>query len=304
MKSWMTRLRKRGWFIGVVIILCTSVVLINNKFHTDSSEGTSLDRNVEKYYSPYFNSNHELNRVALVKKLQKKNTLRKSTSNSNNKWVLDWSDEFNELSTDHWILLEDANGYGNRKQHYKPENLSIVDGKLKISILKQKSGKYAYTSGAIISKTKVHFMYGRLEIRAKFPKGTGLIPAIWMLPSNGKQFPEIDIAEIIGQEPKELWNVVHDEKRGKHVREYNLTTTTVDLTKDYHVYGIQWTPRKIEYTFDGKIIFTGKKLIPNEAMYLYINVGVGGDWVGEPNKYTKFPNEMLIDYVRYYVREE
>lgn len=303
--KWLTGMLRRRWVIFFSIILCTSFTGIYSiYFMTSINEASDPIDN-----KSHMNSDdskvflNEMGGNSLVKNQEVKNVLRKSTSNEKKKWVLDWNDEFDALSTNKWTLLDDANGYGNRSQHYKPKNISIVNGKLKISILKQKSGKFAYTSGALITKTKAHFLYGKFEIRAMFPKGTGFIPAIWMLPSNGRLFPEIDIAEIIGQNPNELWNVVHDERQDEHVREYNMTTT-VDLTKDYHVYGIEWTPRKIIYTLDGKVIFTGKKLIPQEAMYLYINAGVGGDWVGEPNKYTIFPNAMLIDYVRYYVREE
>lgn len=291
--------------IVISIILGTSVVGLYRMYYMNSISESSghITANKPNMDSGSEASLHEIGGDSLIKKQEVKNVLRKSTSNDKKRWVLNWNDEFNTISTNKWTLLDDANGYGNRSQHYKPENISIVNGKLKISILKQKSGKFTYTSGALITKTKAHFLYGKFEIRAMFPKGAGFIPAIWMLPSNGRLFPEIDIAEIIGQNPNELWNVVHDEKQEKHVREYNMTTT-VDLTKDYHVYGIEWTPSKIVYTLDGKVIFTGKKLIPQEAMYLYINAGVGGDWVGEPNKYTRFPNAMLIDYVRYYVREE
>lgn len=216
-------------------------------------------------------------------------------------WKLVWSDEFDAL-TSNWNLLDDSHGYANRKQHYTPNNVSVTDGLLNIIIREEESAGLPYTSGAITTKNKVHFKYGKLEVRAQLPKGQGLIPAIWMLPASGKEFPEIDIAEIVGQQPTELWNVVHDEKSGEHIREYHMSNL-LDITNKFHIYSMEWSADSITYKFDGKVLFVGRNIIPQEPMYLYINTGVGGNWVGEPDSNTKFPNVMSVDYVRYYSNE-
>ncbi|MDS2595829.1 family 16 glycosylhydrolase, partial [Streptococcus pneumoniae] len=60
---------------------------------------------------------------------------------------------------------------------------------------------------------KVEFLYGKLEMRAKLPKGQGVFPAFWTLgsdftldgkinPVQGRGWPstgEIDIMELVGE---------------------------------------------------------------------------------------------------------
>ena len=54
----------------------------------------------------------------------------------------------------------------------------------------------------------------RIDVRAKTPKGQGLWPAIWMLPTESVygQWPrsgEIDIMELIGSEPARMFGTIH-----------------------------------------------------------------------------------------------
>jgi hypothetical protein len=37
---------------------------------------------------------------------------------------------------------------------------------------------------------------------------------------------------------------------------------------------------------------------------LLLNVAVGGDWPGNPDASSPFPQTMLVDYVRVYRRED
>lgn len=225
-----------------------------------------------------------------------------SDHNTSNGWEILLNEEFKgeELNDSYWTALYDDFGWSGRKQIYLPENVEVKNDLLTINLLKEKNGDFDYSSGAIVTKDKLNFKYGKIEVKAKFPKGKGFLPAIWMLTTSGEEFPEIDIAEIIGQRPGELWNVVHSlDSNKKHVREYKMTDVG-DTTDGFHTYGIEWDEEKIVYFFDGKKIFTGTDLIPNEDMYLYINTGIGGSWVGDPNETTIFPNTMLIDYIRYY----
>lgn len=45
-------------------------------------------------------------------------------------------------------------------------------------------------------------------------------------------------------------------------------------------------------------------IISNEAMYLIINLAVGGDWPGKPDAETIFPVRFEIDHVRIWQRPE
>lgn len=216
-------------------------------------------------------------------------------------WKIVWNEEFDNtpLDPDRWNVLDDPYGYGNRSQHYKPENVEVSESNLKLHIKKERSQGFPYTSGAITTKGKVVFKYGKLEVRAKLPAGKGLLPAIWLWNNQGKEFPEIDMVEVLGQQPGQLWNTIHYEVNGIYGKDYNLSNLP-DMTTDYHTYGIEWNPEKITFFVDGIAIYTSTTYVPKEDMYLFINTGVGGNWVGEPDETTQFPAQMLVDWIRYY----
>ena len=101
---------------------------------------------------------------------------------------LEWQDEFDGSS----LNLDNYNydlgdgcpnlcGWGNNElEWYTNEEKNIVqeNGKLVIKALKE--GDSNYTSAKIHTKDKQTFQFGRLDIRAKLPKGQGIWPAIWM----------------------------------------------------------------------------------------------------------------------------
>lgn len=213
-----------------------------------------------------------------------------------------WSDHFNKLDGTNWnFVTEPGWKPAKRKQHYLPRNLSTKEGTLTIDIKKEKYKKDPYTSGALHTLNKQTFHYGRLEIRARIPEGKGLLSALWLLPVDGTEFPEIDIMEVLGQEPNRLWNVVHwkDKKKVKQ-RNFSHIDTKKPLTDSFHVYGIIWTKDKLTFTLDGKTTFTTTKNVPQKPMYLMMNVAVGGQWATDPSPKQKFPKKMQIDYVKYY----
>ena len=54
---------------------------------------------------------------------------------------------------------------------------------------------------------------------------------------------------------------------------------------------------------DGEKYFTVNKSAPfDKRFHLLLNVAVGGDWPGNPNEFTTFPQTMVVDYVRVYQR--
>lgn len=229
---------------------------------------------------------------------KKKNQVKmKDTRNQKNILSSGFIDEFNGINKENWNLLNLGWKDHGRLHHYLDKNVKYKDGKLVLQVLKENYKNFNYTSGAVTTEGKVEMLYGKIEVRAKLPKGKGLLPAIWMLPSNGEAYPEIDIAEILGQKPTELWNVVHWEEKGQHKRDY-VKLATKDLTKDFHIYGLYWKKDKIIWTLDGEITHESK-FSPSIPMYLYMNVTVGGTWVGDPDDEQEFPQQMVIDYVKY-----
>jgi beta-glucanase (GH16 family) len=81
------------------------------------------------------------------------------------------------------------------------------------------------------------------------------------------------------------------------------------VADDFHIFGIEWEPEIIRWTIDGEVFHTatpetlyGGTWVFDHDFFILINVAVGGNWPGNPNDSTEFPQEMLVDWVRVYQR--
>ena len=231
--------------------------------------------------------------------------------------VLTWSDEFDGSALDQskWAYeLGNNGGWGNNElQSYtnSTDNVYLTGGNLIINARKEPTGNNAYTSGRLVTKGKKNFRYGRLDIRAKVPKGKGVWPAIWMLGSDIDQnnWPlcgEIDIMELKGSKPKELISTMHFANSAGQ-RELRGFTKVADkeLSDDFHVYSVVRSKSLLRFFLDGQeyYAFTGGDIVRypfNNDFFAILNVAVGGDFDGNPTAATVFPQQMEVDYVRHY----
>ena len=125
-------------------------------------------------------------------------------------WTLVFSDEFDRPGAPDPAKWDYELGYirNNEKQFYtsRPENVRVEGGALVIEARKEPYQGFGYTSASVNTSGRFEFQYGRVEVRAKLPAGTGMWPAIWTLGVNRKTvgWPacgEIDIMENVGFEP-------------------------------------------------------------------------------------------------------
>lgn len=159
---------------------------------------------------------------------------------------------------------------------------------------------YQYTSGEINSYWSFSQLYGYFEIRCKLPRGQGVWPAFWLLPADGSWPPEIDIMEVLGQDPTTLYTSFHTEQNGQE-KNFGKAITVADTSKAFHRYAVDWEPDYMRFYFDGKLVYkhaTPKSM--NKPMYIETNLALGGYWGGDVNSTTPFPSNMKIDYIRVY----
>jgi beta-glucanase (GH16 family) len=246
-----------------------------------------------------------------------------------------WSDEFNSAAaasapdSANWTFETGANGFGNQElETYcsygssqppcdaaSPNAFVGKDGDL--HIVARSDGHGGFTSARIKSEGLKSFQYGRIEARIKVPKGEGFWPAFWMLGDNIRQVKwpacgELDIMENIGKKPGTIYGSIHGS---------GFTGTQIGLPYSlpadqsfggaFHTFGLLWSPHKIEYYVDDPAhvyaSFTPSSLPKgavwpfDDGKYFFIlNLAVGGDWPGPPDTSSRFPQEMLVDYVRVY----
>jgi beta-glucanase (GH16 family) len=231
--------------------------------------------------------------------------------------VLVWRDEFDGqgLPDDSRWTYEEGFIRNNERQFYtraRTENARVADGMLVIEARRESFRSAEYTSASLTSRTS--WTYGRIEVRAKLPKGRGTWPAIWTLGTNIRDvgWPacgEIDIMEHVGFDPGRIHANIHTTAYN-HVRGTAKGNSVLVSRPDeeFHVYSATWTPTAIDAFVDGQRYFTfakeagGDPVWPyDKPQYLILNLAIGGSWGGRQGiDDSAFPAQYVIDYVRVY----
>jgi beta-glucanase (GH16 family) len=230
-----------------------------------------------------------------------------------------WSDEFDGTG------LADSSRWAYEKgvlrnkeaQYYvanRLENAQMRDGRMVITARKESWEGSQYTSSSLTTRGKFEFRYGRVEVRAKVPRGRGAWPAIWFLGANigsvgWPKCGEIDLLENVGYNPDRVFFNVHT-KKYNHTKKTNKGANIAvnNFPDEFHTYTLDWTPDKLIWSFDGKSVFefvnegNDEDAWPfDKPIYLILNLAVGGTWGGQKGiDDAAFPMEYLIDYVRIY----
>ena len=254
------------------------------------------------------------------------------------RWSLVWQDEFDyegPPDADKWNIEEwPARKVNDEDQAYtsRAKNVRVEDGHLVIEAHKEDYDDARYTSARIQSQGKGDFLYGRIEARAKLPRGMGTWPAIWMLPSDPFAYAttcsddpdwqgsadcdawpnsgEIDILEHVGYEMGHVHGTVHTKSYYWAVWQQRKGRILLDDVSDrFYDYVVEWSPERIDMYVDDTLYFTyvnegtGWKEWPfDKPFHLIINIAVGGMWgrAGGGIDDSIFPQRLLVDYVRVY----
>ncbi len=171
----------------------------------------------------------------------------------------------------------------------------------------------SYTSSKIITRGKKVFKFGRIDIRAKLPKGQGIWPAFWLLPQDNvfggwPKSGELDVMEMIGKSPATTYSTLHfGPGPGSIQLGGNNTLTSGIFNDEFHVFSLIWKQDEIEWLLDGAVYSThtkaefGSNDYPfNEDFFLIFNMAVGGSWPGNPDGSSYLPQWLIVDYVRVY----
>ncbi len=233
-------------------------------------------------------------------------------------WDLVFNDEFNgtSLNTTNWTALNRKDSFNNEKQFYHPDQVTIAGGNLVITATDVPRQGKAYQSGLITSNNL--FGPGRFEARIDLPTSQGMWPAFWLNPNQvpWPQGGEIDILENRGSQPNLVSSAYHWQTNpgpccDQHQFVFDEYTATVagqpvNFHAGFHTYAVEWDETTLRFFVDDNLYHTvtetANRPIFETQKNIILNVAVGGDFGGDPNASTVFPQTMLVDYVRYWQR--
>ncbi|OON96569.1 MAG: glycoside hydrolase [Epulopiscium sp. Nele67-Bin005] len=225
---------------------------------------------------------------------------------------------------DNWGYDVGGHGWGNDELQYYTDcgNAVVRNGCLEIEARIEQKENNKYTSARLVSRNKQDWLYGKIEVRAKLPKGIGTWPAIWLLPTDWEYggWPdsgEIDIMEHVGYDQNTIHGSVHTLAYFHKINTHKTKTLYIENVSDeFHIYAVDWQPNKVSVSVDGNVYFeycptdyvqnpTFAEWPFDKKMHLIINIAVGGGWGGLKGVDDGiFPQKMYIDYVRVYSHED
>ena len=169
------------------------------------------------------------------------------------------------------------------------------------------------------------FQQGYFEARMKWTKGDGAWPGFWLFsyrhatnpswPSlnpycknNGLPLAqcysgELDAYEGQGSEPQSFYGTIHRNSSGDYgvadqQNSNNWQPAGVDLTSDFHTYGMLWTATQITWYLDGKPLMSAPVYdSTNQPMFLLLQMWIGG-WTMDPDSTTPTTLDTQVDYVQ------
>ncbi|HKK75102.1 MAG TPA: glycoside hydrolase family 16 protein [Saprospiraceae bacterium] len=241
---------------------------------------------------------------------------------------LTWQDHFDEFNSEYWTIgLRDTTsgdevpGAAGRyllndryDAYYTEEDVFIEDGSLVLQNQKRRIqgadpvGTFEYTSGWVMSMHKVSFTEGYLEVRAQFPPGDKVWPAIWLIPEDLTWCPEWDLFEYFGYREGRY------DRMGMHFcyaaypnqqwSDYYIEGFDEQYDADaWHTYGFVWTTDYAAWYIDGQQVrylsSEGISDWPAKDMYIVLNNGTRTE---SPDERTQWPNALRVDYIELYTQ--
>ena len=245
---------------------------------------------------------------------------------TNNSGGVVWSTDFSSgvIDPGTWTYDVGGGGWGNGQFEYDTAqhgNTYITNGNLVIEADRTNYWGNSFTSARMLTQGRFAFKYGNIEARIKVPDtANGLWPAFWMMGNNSGAIVwpncgELDIMElgaaagITSNIQQELIDCAlhYSDINTNPVNVAAWLTAPENLSLDYHLYQMSWTPTNITFSLDnvpyGSWDTTSISMF-QQPMFLILNIAIGGynpSYTGiySPGAVTAtFPATMDVDYVK------
>jgi len=172
-------------------------------------------------------------------------------------------------------------------------------------------------AGAVYTKNKFAFKYGKIEVRMRTNLKKGNFPAAWLRPENPGnpyRYAEMDLIEYFGDEGVAR-QTIHSHRSAilkKNDQNFSFMTKKIERNQ-WHVYGLEWTPSSLTTYIDGKITGCYPKLNDSikleegqwtfdRSFFVILNQSVGyGNWHAPD---TNAIYETEFDWVKIYQKKK
>jgi len=242
---------------------------------------------------------------------------------------------------DFYNFMDDKTPVGQGVNYFDPSEVLLENGKLVLRARRSRYGpdqldcknpmtdpvfgtqdytkKCPFVSGGVDSRPDGDIpgadqLYGRFEVYGKLSAGPGTWPAFWMLPTNPKEeggWPhsgELDLMEAWSDNPNRMKSGIIGDKIGEGNDDLCDDWFYKDrtLTTAFHLYAVEWTPDKVRYLVDNKVVGSAYKTqvkIPSRPFYWLLNLTIErGLRRGEkqPDIYNFQEQRLEVDYVKNY----
>lgn len=252
-------------------------------------------------------------------------------------WQLAFREEFSGTDYDHtrltpcfdWNYGSCTGSFNQGREWYRPSQVRVSGGTAKLvaepispAVASQGclGGRCTYASGLLATSRPLAsngsdylfaFRYGYVEARLKLPPATpGFFTAFWMLPADPSYSyaTEIDILEVLGNDPSTMWMHYHYGDRGSSYTpnrglRNNGACEVRDYTRDFVRFGLDWQPTRIAWYIDGSLCgeFTNAASIESGPMQIILNLMIDHAWERSWNVGLADPTltrQLEVDYLR------
>ena len=176
----------------------------------------------------------------------------------------------------------------------------------------------------VSTNDKFEPLYGYFESRIRFQRQQGHHGAFWLKPRSFGRYPgdpgrsgaEVDIIEFFGSGRSDgglglnIYWVGSDGTNERIKGEAEIGsilaatagedgTHAKELCDDFHVFGLEWTPRLYTFFIDGHEVFSTGDGMSHQPQPIILSL-LSHDWETDKLDRAKLDDDMLVDYVRVY----
>lgn len=181
-------------------------------------------------------------------------------------------------------------------------------------------GKFSWRlNGNIGTQRRVHFKYGFAAARIKLHHLRGQHGAFWLWPNvrkdgfnnPGKTGNEVDITEWFGkQSPPRMENNIYWRGKGGRIREGGALKNPDQYLSGkgdswwgrYHVFSVEWTPKRYIFRIDGKESFRTYRGVSHQREFVRLSL-ISSDYELPLISETDLPQSMNVDWVRVWSKD-